>query len=287
MAVDRAHRLMLVQLLVLGALSSVSPGKATPQKPFVESQANFGIDLWVDPRSYNSEGVWSVAVTVDNHLSNDGVAHVGVSHGVEIVKGDTVRSIPPNRIIMWPLYLRRSQVSRVKLTGSVRLQGNDSTSYDIGEQIVELGFDEKGMQVLDKRVTREIAVRKGQRFRYAGMVMVPVDSDDVESPSHFDSRAELRKGKAIECRGCGLDSTIEVWVLVTVGRNGKVTWIQPPHPYIGTRVDRHGKALRPVDASIWPAVSDGVRRYKFRPAKVDGRTTADWATLTVQVVPKR
>lgn len=290
-----ASRVQLVTAsLALAATFSVSPCKATPPHLGDGGEAPFGISLWADPNSYNPQGVLSVAVTVWG-ISNNAVVHVGLTPGLEVVKGDTVRSIPrggdsgtwPEESTRWPLYLRHPQPGGATLTGSIRIQREDSTSYDIGQYVVDLAFDGKGMQVLSQRTTLEVTVRHGQRYRYGGMCPVPVDSDDVENPYDVNySHAELLEGKPTECHECGLDSTINFRVLVTVGRDGRVTSIREPNPWVTNYW--YGNAWKRQDARpFWPAVLDGVRRYKFRPANINGRTIADWATLTVQVIPKK
>lgn len=126
---------------------------------------------------------------------------------------------------------------------------------------------------IEDRSLVSLAVTNGQAFRYGGLYPVAVDPGDSLSPPSFDSRPELTEGEAIECKGCGLSDTVVVEAVVTVGKNGTVTWIRPGPVWPG------------ISSQAWNAVQDGLHHYRFRPAYSQGRPVADLSILQVRVIP--
>jgi hypothetical protein len=101
----------------------------------------------------------------------------------------------------------------------------------------------------------------------------PLEEDEQRSPRQINSRPELLKGSEIHCRNCGLSGEVMIPVVVTVGKNGSVTWIRPRPP------------ADPIDPRIWAAVLEGLELYQFQPALSPEGPVADYADLRVRVVP--
>jgi len=259
------------------------PRPATASKPLPEGVAQFGIGIWPSSQT-DSTGAWTLVVETGSNRhpgTTTALARVEVGPGAVVVAGETSRSVHTSmywkpRDSKWSLYLRRTGVDPVLIRASLRIPGDSPSSYCYYECVLKLGFGGDAISVLENRTTVQVCVINGLRFRYGGEYPVAIDEDETEMPRGIEVRPVLLEGGEVPCHECGLSEPADVEMVVTVGTKGTVTWIRP-EPLFGAV----------VEPRVWSAVQDGVRKYRFLPARSQGRPVADYVMLKVRVVPPK
>jgi TonB family protein len=120
------------------------------------------------------------------------------------------------------------------------------------------------------RQVRAERMNQGQRFRYGGEHLVAIDaSDDLIWSYDMERKPEPVSFPAGQCAGCtARDSTVAVQLVVTVGPDGHVRWVE----------SRGGPKDKILNAAV-----EAVKRWEFRPAAARGKPVADWAVVSVPV----
>lgn len=263
--------------LVLSAILGAMPASGQ----WFEGTRPFGISLWAPPTSQPTDS-WIVAVTAWNTGLGPGLegqATIEVDGAATVVDGAGQRPIPAMRSgpvhVSWKLMLRTREPGRVTVRGSMRVDGAGPDSYDLHEAILSLDVSPSGVRVIDSRTIRQVSVRQGRKFRYAGPALVAIEDDEDTEPIKVESRAEMLHDGTIYCEGCGLTKPVEIPVEFTVGREGKVTWL--------SRVGDVGG--KPAGKAVRSAIERGLAEFEFRPAIADGRPIADFMFISVLVAP--
>jgi hypothetical protein len=224
---------------------------------------------------------WAVAATVwtSGGQPGEGHARISVVGAGTVVDGDGPRRIPasPNSPVNldWTLKLRGNGIGRVDVRGEVRFPGTSPRSYELHEALLKFDVSETGVRLVESRTVRQISVREGRKFRYAGLFLVAIDDDEEEDPRQVEARPQLVHGPIVYCGECALLAPVEIPVVVTVGKGGKVTWVSA----IG---NLQGKALSETARS---AIKKELAQFNFRPAAANGRPIADYARVNVTLAP--
>jgi hypothetical protein len=77
------------------------------------------------------------------------------------------------------------------------------------------------------------------------------------------------------CADCGLEGPKALRYVVTVGIDGRVRWIEP----------RQTDAAE--DARVLRAAEKALKKWRFRPSRIDDRPIANWAEVDVTVRPTK
>jgi hypothetical protein len=270
-------RKVVASVIVLTAFA----GRAASQE--FEGTRQFGISLWA-PAVSPSTDTWVVAVTAWNTglgPNRAGEVSIDLDGPASIVNGADRRRIPALAnepvLISWKLVLHKREIGNVTLRASMRVYGGATDSYDLHEAVLSFKVSQSEIRVIENRTTRQISVRHGRKFRYAGPALVAVESDEDTEPVQVESRAEIVQGSTILCEECELSDTVEVPVVLTVGRGGNVSWI--------SRVGDIGG--KPASSAVRSAIEKGLSRFQFRPAVAQGRPIADFVFTTLTLAPEK
>lgn len=269
--------------VICSTLFLATVGAATADGQVFEGTRQFGLSLWAPEVSHPTD-TWIVTVTAWNSgLGPDlgGQALIEVDGAATVVDGAGRREIPAMRtkpvLMTWRLVLKKRELGRVTVRGIMRVDGSRSDSYDVHEAVLSFDIASSEIRVVDSRTIRQLSVRHGRKFRYAGPALVAVESDEDAEPLQVESRAEMTRGNIIYCEGCGLTNPVDVPVVLTVGRGGNVTWI--------SRVGDIGG--KPAVPAVRSAIEKGLAEFEFRPAISRGRPISDFVFMSVRLAPEQ
>lgn len=265
-----ANWLMLTVVSLLPTLAGAQTWEGTRQ---------FGVSLWAPDSPADA---WSVTVTAWNAgvaSGSQGQVKVAISGAATLVSGDLVKQLPPPgkgpTLSRWTLVLHRNGSGKAEVRGEVRIAGGPSDSYELHEAILVFDVSDAGARVVDNRTVRQVSVRHGRKFRYAGPTLVALDGDQDEDPAQMSSRAQLLRGMVIRCQECALREAVQVPVALTIGKAGKATWISMLDQAAG------GRSM----TAMRSAVERGLRDFEFRPAVSEGKPIEDFIFLSLTVAP--
>jgi len=213
-----------------------------------------------------------------------GEVHIAIPDGFQVVAGDTSRQVHPSNNWMgpqdreWDLYLRPTRTGVSTLRGWIRIARAPSQGWDESESVLD--FDVRADTVIVRRFSRAIRherVVDRQRFRYGWQHVVLIDGpeEDVEGNRAAESSPQAIATQTGTCRGCGLTEPRAVRLVVTVGVDGTVRWIEP-----------RPASAAPEDSRVIDAAEQAVKRWLFRPARLGDRAIPNWAEVEVTVLPE-
>ena len=263
------NRAVLLFMLVLACPSS---GRASITR---EGTAGFVVELYASPRT-DKNGLWGVTAKAfsDQHSKDTAATlRIEVGKSAAVADGETVQTVYPARRARIQLRMRTVSDGPLRIVGSLRIPGDNPTSYDYTETVMELDVRGDSISVLQSWVNQAVAVRNGNRFRYGGEYLVAIDDNEIDPPRQYLSRARVIRSESITCHNCADVDTLEVPIVVTVGRNGTVAWVRPG------RLDNIK-----ISDKVWSAIADGVKRWEFRAAMSPRGPVADYLVLKVPVV---
>lgn len=129
-----------------------------------------------------------------------------------------------------------------------------------------------------QRRVRAETVRGGQRYRYGGEFLVPIDrSEAVTGPDIQEGVKVTRKVDAI-CRACAPDSIQELQFVVFVNRDGSVH---------SSRLLGEGSSGKGVVPAMVDAAKETLTQWRFTPSRTKSGPVADWTIVAVRVRGKR
>lgn len=213
-----------------------------------------------------------------------GIVKLTVPKGFEVVKGDTKRKVHPSNNWMgkqdarWDLYLRPTRLGRSQIRGSILISRGSSRRWDESE--CALDIDVRSDTVITPRASRALRyerVTDGSRFRYGYEHMVLISEPE---PWIRDLRGERTEAIPISspaavCVGCGLKAPAEVNLVVTVGVDGEVKWIEP-----------RAASQASDDPRVLASAEAVLQKWRFQPYRVGDRPIANWVAVRVQVLPE-
>jgi hypothetical protein len=117
------------------------------------------------------------------------------------------------------------------------------------------------------------SVRRGRRYRYGDVYLVPLSKEEppvtvARLMQRGSRRASVAEQNAIACASCPADQD-SLAAVVMVGPRGRIHEV------------RLGSRTNPVQADIRAEVERGLRRWKFRPAQIDGFEVSDFVEVRV------
>jgi hypothetical protein len=149
-----------------------------------------------------------------------------------------------------------------------------------GEYVLPLHADSSGLVLRRVQRRRLEAVVNGQRYRYAGILMVPIDSSEAVVESEIEKPTVLYSEPAV-CTTCAGADPDTVRLLVIVGHDGRVREVKMPFDHFPRNaVDR--QLTQPSD-EVAAAAREAVLKWMFRPARAKGRPVVDWQWADVEV----
>ena len=244
------------------------------EKCYSDGYAAFGTDL--SPSGViDSTGTWTVAVTPfgEWRAAPDSLARLQLSiSGGAVLDGPSQRAILPSQFGLWLLTLHRTGEGPVTISATLTIPGTSpNLSYHaIDEVVVE--YESTKVAIESKREIQRLMIRDGERFRFGGES--PVKLDDAESANTPDlvSRPALRFSPEVHCATCGLHEPVEIPLIVTVSRAGRVSWTRP-------------KTGAPSAGALWDAAQEVAHGMRFSPAMSNQGPVSDYALVRARIIP--
>jgi hypothetical protein len=206
-----------------------------------------------------------------------GKSTVTIGKGLEWVEGDREHAGHPSvfwkgpRDNQWSVLLRASGPCSTSVRVSMSVEADRS---QVDEIEMEMAVTVNGESVTFgiPRPVREETIRNGQRFRYGGLYLVPIDGPEEVTSADIKQGPTVVEKYPIKCPECSSQLT-EVTFVVFVGRDGRL---------LSTRVlDTGGKAK--VSAETAKGAKEALQHWKFSPARTKSRPVAHWAFVRVPV----
>jgi hypothetical protein len=226
-----------------------------------EPRVGMPVRLWVTMR-----GRYDTTAT--------GVARLQLPRGVELVSGDTLfRGHPGGSDNAWTLVIRAKESGRLEIQASVAIRADTVT--DEGDMLLAFEAATDTAIVEWPRLTRSETVRGGQRYRYGGRFLVPIDGPEKFTQRDIDRAGQRAKGPArveIACETCSAQEPHLVPMVAIVGADGRL---------VDARVRSRGVQL---SDDLVAAATRAVANAQFQPGRFAGIAVADWVLLDVHVV---
>ena len=208
-------------------------------------------------------------------------ARISLPDGIELVTGDTVS-------VAHVFHRSRRRAERVfqivirpVRPGSYTIRGR--LSIDAGQ---ERGEDESDFNLtLDigpdsvtyaraPHPTRFENVRHGQRYRYAGRYLVPIDSTQALLEEEITQKAKPELREPAICPGCPGPLPTVVPFVVMVGSDGRIRESR--------FVDMQEEGT--MDPTLIAAAAQALKGWEFEPARAGDRAVADYVVVRVPVL---
>jgi len=208
------------------------------------------------------------------------VARISVPDGIEVVSGDTVSVLHVSkrsrrhagRVLQ--IMIRPVRPGSYVIRGSLGIDAGPDRGED--ETDFVLPIDVRPDMVIyarAPRATRFENVRGGQRYRYGGRYLVPIDSTEALLEDEIVEKPKPLTQEAAICPGCTSPLPTVVPFVAMVGSDGRL---------------RESRFLEmedqgTVDPDVVAAASGALARWTFEPARVGGRPVADYVVVRVPV----
>lgn len=208
------------------------------------------------------------------------VAHVSIPEGIEIVSGDTVSVVRVNRHgrrraeRVLQLVIRPARYGSYLIRGRLaidagEMHGSDETDFDLPFTLEP----DSTSYARAPHATRFENVRHGQRYRYAGQYLVPIDSTQALLEEEITEKAKPVVPVAASCHGCPGPLPTVVPFVAMVGSDGRVR----EQRFLDIREEGT------TDPALVAAASAALSGWQFTPAKANGVPVADYVVVRVPV----
>jgi hypothetical protein len=208
------------------------------------------------------------------------VVRVSVPDGIEVVSGDTVHvTRVSNRGRRQAerrssIVIRPTKLGSYVIRGSLRIDAGEDRGVDETEFVLPLEVRaDTVLYARAPRVTRFENVRGGQRYRYAGRYLVPIDTTEALLEEDIDQKPRPSRQEIALCPACPGPLPTVIPLVVMVGSDGVVR---------ETRfldLDEQGA----VDPASVEAARRAVEKWVFEPARAGDRPVADYTVVRVSV----
>jgi hypothetical protein len=172
------------------------------------------------------------------------------------------------------LVIRPVRAGRYVIRGRLELDageehGNDQTDFNL-----PLTLEQDAPAVAQApRVTRYENVRHGQRYRYAGRYLVPIDSTQALLEEEITAKPKPIAEGVASCHGCAGPPRILVPFVVMVGSDGRIR----DSRFLD--IQEEGT----TEPNLVAAASDALSHWQFEPAKAGAMPVADYVVVRVMV----
>jgi hypothetical protein len=207
-----------------------------------------------------------------------GKATVTIGKGLEWVEGDREHSGHPSmswrgsRDNQWSVRIRGTEpcLTSVRVLLSVQVDPNQVVEIEMNLPVVITG---KTITFEGPRPVRMETVRNGQRFRYGGLYLVPIDVPEEVTPADIKEGPAVIEQQPVKCSQCP-SQLKEVSFVVFVGRDGRL---------LSSRMLDPGGTAR-ISAETAKGAEEALQHWKFSPARTKkSRPVAHWTFVSVPV----
>jgi hypothetical protein len=207
-------------------------------------------------------------------------ARISVPEGIELVSGDTVSVVRADRRSrrrterVVQLVIRPSRYGTFVIRGRLAIDGGEEHGSDETDFELPLTLEADSLIAEQApRMTRYENVRHGQRYRYAGRYLVPIDSTQALLEEEITEKPKPTAQDTAFCHSCPGPLPTVVPFVVMVGRDGRIrdSWF----------LDMQEEGT--VDPALVAVASAALARWPFQPAKAGERPVADYVVVRVPV----
>lgn len=265
----------LAALFVGAPLAGANPG--------AEGEPAFGISGYFKfPPRINEPSPLLVRVWGEDAYDGPvtSIARISVPEGIEVVSGDTVSVAHVSRRSrkhagrVFQIMIRPVRVGSYVIRGWLGIEAGEERGSDETDFLLPIEVrPDTVIYARAPRATRFETVRGGQRYRYGGRYLVPIDSTEALLEDEITEKPKPLTQEAALCAGCAAPLPTVVPFVVMVGRDGRL------HDSRFLDMDEQGT----MDPDVVAAASGALARWTFEPARVDGRPVADYVVVRVPV----
>jgi hypothetical protein len=207
-----------------------------------------------------------------------GKATVTIGKGLEWVEGDRVHAGHPSdfwkgpRDNQWSVRVRASEPgsTAVRVLMSVQVGPNQVDEVVMNLPVV---ITAHGVTFAIPRPVRMETVRNGQRFRYGGLYLVPIDVPEEVTSADIKDGPTVIEQQPLKCSQCPSELK-EVAFVVFVGRDGRL---------LSSRMLELGGEAK-ISAETAKGAEEALQHWKFSPARTKkSRAVAHWTFVRVPV----
>jgi hypothetical protein len=197
-------------------------------------------------------------------------ARLILPQGWEVISGDTTYRGPiPRGELHWSLTVRPAHPGRYEIRRSVRIE-RGRFGVDEGEWKQGIDVRQDTTIVSRSEPARLETVRRGQRYRYGYLFLVPIDGPEEFTQDNLTDRASAVAGPPAICSACSTgDPTTVRWAVLT-DRNGAILDVR-----LCDQVD--------PESPVATTTRQALRKWTFVPGRYRGRSVADWVIVKVPV----
>lgn len=284
----------IVRLLALLILTLPVPSVAGHVPP---GEPRFGVNLIaVSPSQLGQEFTLIVRAGSARHGSGcTGDVTVSIPEGLTVIRGETSRRVrfgagSPSDL-EWQITVRPERLGQFSARAVIHISCGSQPAWDEAETRIDFDVQRDTILVHGGYATRHERMQDGKLFRYGGSRIVRMEGTDlmVVQPGHMvriansESLApedivqhpKLLTLPIARCTNCAaLKQGIRIRCVVTVSRDGAVTWIEGPE-----------NGAEKIDPNILTAVENALRSARFQPAQAKGGPVDDWGEVDVMVQP--
>jgi len=269
--------LLLLTIALIGALiPAPAPGAA-------EGEPEFGITAWfAKPPLLSKDAPLLVRVWGENAYGNPigSTALITVPEGIRVISGATFSAVSASggkrakSERKWQIVLRPTDIGIYEIRGTLTIDRGPDRGVDEAEFAIPLEVRSDTSFAGPPRPTRFEHVRAGQRYRYAGSYLVPIDSSEVMLQEEIDQKPRVVHQETAACSTCAGALPARVPLVVMVGSDGLL------------REARYLDIIEvgeEIDPTIVRVAEEALARWVFAPATSRGRPVADYLVVRVPV----
>jgi len=280
----RGKRAATVTASLSAALIVLSLGAPSARaNPGAEGEPAFGISgYFKSPPRLNAPSLLLVRVWGEDAYDRlvTSVARVSVPEGIEVVSGDTVSVDHVSRRSrrhagrVLQIMIRPVTPGTYVIRGSLEIDAGAERGAD--ETDFLLPIDVRPDTVIYARAphaTRFENVRGGQRYRYGGRYLVPIDSTEALLEDEITEKPKPLTQEAAVCPGCAVPLPTVVPFVAMVGSDGRLRESR------FLDLEEQGT----IASDVVAAASGALARWTFEPARAGVRAVADYVVVRVPV----
>jgi hypothetical protein len=248
-----------------------------------EGEPAFGISgYFKSPPKLNQPTTLQIRVWGENEYEPPAtsVARISIPDGIEVLSGDTVSVVHVDRRTrrrperVFQLMIRPAHYGSYLIRGRLAIDAGEMHGSDETDFTLPLTIQPDTVTYARApRPTRFENVRRGQRYRYGGRYLVPIDSSQALLEEEITEKAKPTVQEAASCHGCPGPLPTVVPFVVMVGSDGRVRESR--------FIDMQEQGT--TDPALVAAASAVLSRWQFEPAKANGLPVADYVVVHVPV----
>ncbi len=278
---NRAERGSALLLCALAAASIA----ATPARAGIgaEGEPAFGISgYFKSPPTLDQPTTLEIRVWGESEYlpPATSVARISIPDGIALVSGDTVSVVHVDRKTkrrperVFQLVIRPVRYGSYLIRGWLAIDAGEMHGADETDFYLPLTIQPDSVTYARApRSTRYENVRHGQRYRYGGRYLVPIDSSQALLEEEITVKAKPTVQEAASCHDCPGPLPTVVPFVVMVGSDGRVRESR------FLDIQEQGT----TDPALVAAASAALSRWEFEPAKAKGLPVADYVVVRVPV----